>query len=353
MKAEDLIIQHFPRLKPDQRKALTKLGLSTISDLLYHFPARYEAAGPSGTISGVSAGADVTLYGTVRKPAARKAWKSRKPVGEAWLEDASGKIKMMWFGQPYIAKMLADGMVVKATGKIAGTGANKYLANPEIDKSPVPPDGIHDTLFAKGDTAVLSDDTLYAIYPESKGISSLWLLHAARKVFEAGVQNAIQDPIPAEILERYNLPILSSALVWMHVPRKLSDAQAARKRFAFEEVLALQLTSQMLRRQASQEKALPIDANENSLGEFVSSFPFPPTGAQLRTIEQVRVDFERGQPMRRLLEGDVGSGKTAVAASTAYMVATSSPPGRKSGTLQVAYMCPTEILAKQHFSTFV
>ena len=353
MKASDPIVLHFPRLKPDQRKALEKLGLRTVQDLLYHFPARYEAAGPTGTIANVSAGNEVTLYGTVRKPVAKKAWKSKKPIGEAWLEDASGKIKMMWFGQPYIAKMLTDGMVVKATGKIAGTGASAYLANPEIDKSPVPPEGIHDTLFTKGDSTAVSDDTLYAIYPESKGISSLWLLHACRKVFETGIQNEIEDPIPAEILERYNLPFLSSALVWMHVPRKLADAQAARKRFAFEEVLALQLTSQMLRRQASQEKALPIDANEKSLGEFVSSFPFPPTGAQLRTIEQVRVDFERGKPMRRLLEGDVGSGKTAVAAATAYMVATSSPPGRKSGTLQVAYMCPTEILAKQHFSTFV
>ena len=353
MKAQDPIILHFPRLRPDQRKALEKLGLRTIQDLLYHFPARYEAAGPSGTIAGVSTGAEVTLYGTVRKPVAKKAWKSKKPIGEAWLEDASGKIKMMWFGQPYMAKMLSDGMVVKATGKIAGTGAKAYLANPEIDKSPVPPEGIHDTLFQKGDSVAVSDDTLYAIYPESKGISSLWILHACRKVFETGIQNEIEDPIPSEILARYNLPVLSSALVWMHVPRKLADAQAARKRFAFEEVLALQLTSQMLRRAALQEKALPIDASEAPLKEFISSFPFPPTGAQLRTIEQVRADFERGHPMRRLLEGDVGSGKTAVAAATAYMVATSTPPGRRSGTLQVAYMCPTEILAKQHFSTFV
>lgn len=353
MKASDPIILHFSRLKPDQRKALEKLGLTTIQDLLYHFPARYEAAGPSGTIAGVSSGNDVTLYGTVRKPVAKKAWKSKKPIGEAWLEDASGKIKMMWFGQPYMAKMLTDGMVVKATGKIAGTGAKAYLANPEIDKSPVPPEGIHDTLFQKGDSAAVSDDTLYAIYPESKGISSLWLLHACRKVFETGVQNDIEDPIPADMLARYNLPVLSSALVWMHVPRKLADAQAARKRFAFQEVLALQLTSQMIRRATLEEKALAIDVREAPLQEFISSFPFPPTGAQKRTIEQVRTDFERGHPMRRLLEGDVGSGKTAVAAATAYMVATSTPPGRRSGTLQVAYMCPTEILAKQHFSTFV
>ncbi len=352
MKPSDPIQLHFPRLKADQKKALEKLGIRTIRDLIYHFPARYEAAGPTGTIAGASAGTEVTLYGTVRKPEARKAWKSKRPIAEAWLEDASGKIKMMWFSQPYMAKMLADGMVVKATGKIAGTGSKVYLANPEIDKSPVPPEGIHDTLFASAGVTV-DEDTLYAIYPESKGISSLWLLHAMRRVFESGVQNTIVDPIPADMLARYNLPALGTALVWMHLPRKLPDAQAARKRFAFEEVLTLQLTSQMLRRQSEQEQALPINVDDKPLKEFIASFPFPPTGAQARSIEQIRTDFERGHPMRRLLEGDVGSGKTAVAASTAYMVATSTPPGRRSGTLQVAYMCPTEILAKQHFSTFV
>lgn len=353
MKAIDPLTLHFPRLKPDQKKALDKLGIKTIRDLIYHFPARYEQAGPSGTIAGASSGNDVTLYGTVRKPVAKKAWKSRKPIGEAWLEDASGKIKMMWFGQPYIAKMLTDGMVVKATGRIAGTGAKAYLANPEIDKSPVPPEGIHDTLFAKGEGVEGLDQSLYAIYPESKGVSSLWLLHACRKVFETGLHETLPDPIPSDILERYTLPTLATALVWIHLPRKQGDADAARKRFAFEEVLALQLTAQMRKRQALQENSLPINAETAPLDAFIASFPFPPTNAQKRCIESVRKDFEQGHPMRRLLEGDVGSGKTAVAAATAYMVATSTPPGRRSGTLQVAYMCPTEILAKQHFSTFV
>ncbi len=347
----DPIEKHFTRLKPDQKKALEKLGVRTIRDLLYHFPARYEAAGPTGTIAGVTPGSEVTLYGTIRKPEARKAWKSRRPMAEAWLEDASGKIKLMWFSQPYMAKMLADGMVVKATGKVAGTAEKPYVTNPEIDRSPVPPEDVHDTLFAA--STFEDTDTLFAIYPESKGVSSLWFLHALRKVFESRVHETIEDPIPLEILERYNLPSLGSALVWIHAPRKLPDAQAARKRFAFEEVFAIQLTTQQRRLAAVKERALPVAVDRTTLASFVSSFPFPPTDAQHRAIESVIADFEKAHPMRRLLEGDVGSGKTAVAAATAYMVATSRPPGRKSGTLQVAYMCPTEILAKQHFSTFV
>lgn len=351
MQPGDPIEKHFPRLKPDQKKALTKLGIDTVRDLLYHFPARYESAGPTGTIAGAQTGTDVTLYGTIRKPETRKAWKSRRPIAEAWLEDASGRIKLMWFNQPYIAKTLADGMVVKATGKVTGEGTKRYLANPEIDRTPVTSEDVHDTLFT--DAGGEAEHTLYAIYPESKGISSLWFLHAQKRLFEGRLHEVAQDPIPKEILERYKLPTLATALVWMHAPKKLEDAQVARKRFAFEEVFAIQLGMQREKLTAVKEKALSVEVDRGSLNDFIASFPFPPTAAQSRSIESVVLDFEQSHPMRRLLEGDVGSGKTAVAASTAYMVATSRPPGRKSGTLQVAYMCPTEILAKQHFSTFV
>ena len=351
MTVEDTIESHFTRLRPEQKRALHKLGIRTIRNLLYHFPARYESSGEVGTIAGVSAGAEVTLYGTVRKPDIRKTWKSRRPVAEAWLEDASGKIKMMWFSQPYIAKTLHDGMVVKVSGRVGGTGAKIYLANPEIDKSPIAPEAVHDTLFAAG--TELESEALYPIYSESQGISSLWFLHALKRVFEAKAHEHLDDPIPKEVLARYNLPSLSSALVFMHAPQKLSDSTAARKRFAFEEIFALQIVMQQRRRVLLSEKALPVTVDREALTSFIASFPFPATAAQTRAIETIVTDFEKTHPMLRLLEGDVGSGKTAVAAATAYLVATSTPSGRVAGTLQVAYLCPTEILAKQHFSTFV
>jgi len=354
MRANDLLTTHFTRLKPDQKSALKRLGIETIRDLLYHFPARYEAAGPTGTVANVAPGSDVTLYGTIRKPDTRKAWKSRRPLAEAWLEDSSGRIKLMWFNQPYIAKTLADGMVAKASGRIAGTGNKMYLANPEIDRSPISPEDVHDSLFTKTDSGTpIVEDALFAIYPESKGVSSLWFLHAMKRIFAAGVHETIEDPVPEDILKRYKLPGLSTALVYLHAPKKEADAQVAKKRFAFEEIFGLQLALARERAHAVQEKALPVHVDRKSLKDFIGSFPFPSTKAQMRAIEHIVSDFEKMHPMRRLLEGDVGSGKTAVAAATAYLVATSTPPGRASGTLQVAYMCPTEILAKQHFSTFV
>lgn len=355
MHPEDTVDRHFPRLKPDQKRALTKLGIRTIRDLLYHFPARYENAGPTGTITGVEAGSEVTLYGTVRKPDIRKTWKSRRPIAEAWLEDASGKIKMMWFSQPYIAKTLHDGMVVKVSGRVAGEGAKIYLANPEIDKSAVEPEDIHNSLFRTGISQddILGNEPLHPVYSESRGVSSLWITHAIRKVFEAKAHEQMVDPIPSDILAHYNLPSLSSALVFIHAPQKLPDAEAARKRFAFEEVFALQIVMQQRRRALLREEALPVAVDRGALKDFIASFPFPATAAQFNAIEAITADFEKTHPMLRLLEGDVGSGKTAVAAATAYLVATSTPKGRIAGTLQVAYLCPTEILAKQHFSTFV
>jgi len=365
MHEQDPIEKHFTRLKPDQKKALARLGIRTIGDLLRHYPSRYEASGPTGTIAGAKTGTEVTLYGTVRKPDVRKAWKSRRPIAEAWLEDASGRMKMMWFNQPYIAKTLHDGMVVRVTGRVSGEDAKAYLANPAIDRSGVEPGEVHQSLFVS-DPDAPEGAGMFPVYSESRGISSLWLQHALKRVLESGIQDKLPDPIPVSILEKYNLPTLATALVWIHMPKKQGDADAARKRFAFEEVFGIQLGMAERKRASERERALPVVVDRRVLGDFVASFPFPATGAQERAIESIITDFEKLHPMTRLLEGDVGSGKTAVAAATAYMVAMSRPlvkdalPGaagilkrRQAGNLQVAYMCPTEILAKQHFSTFV
>ena len=342
MHPEDAVDKHFARLRPEQKRALAKLGIRTIRDLLYHVPSRYEQSGPSTTIASIGPGAQVSLYGTIRKPEAKKSWKSRRPMGQAILEDASGKITLMWFNQPYIAKSLADGMVVKVTGTVTGAATKPYIANPEIDRSPIDPEQAHDSLFALGGEHV---ETLYPIYPESQGVSSLWFLHALKKVFEARAHEEIVDPVPTDILARYKLPTLGAALVFIHSPKRQEDAAVAKKRFAFEEIFALQLALARRREQALAERALPVAVDRAALADFVASFPFPATGAQARAIEAIVADFEQAHPMLRLLEGDVGSGKTAVAAATSYLVAHSN--------LQTAYLCPTEILAKQHFSTFV
>jgi ATP-dependent DNA helicase RecG len=348
MKPNDALTAHF-RLTPPQVAALRKLGIATIHDLLYHLPARYDAGGDESPIAGLAAGSQATVFGRIEKLETRRSWKRRIPVGEAVIRDASGTIKVMWFHQPYLAKKFSEGMFVKAVGSVGGKEGKIYLANPHVERA----DPVEAKLFAQPISKDSEVQTLFAVYPESRGITSLWYRHAIERVFKSDVLDALEDPIPEDTLARYNLPPLQSALVWIHTPDTLKHAEAARKRFAFEEIFAMQVAQALERRENDAQSSFPIPNGASLAKKFLDSISFPPTGAQERAIRDILQDFGNQHPMARLLEGDVGSGKTLVAAATAYAVVNARPPGRQSGTLQVAYMAPTEILAGQHFQSFI
>lgn len=350
----DLIATHF-RLDEPHRRALTRLGLRTIENLLLHLPQRYEDISSIQSVGSLQKDQDAVVFGQLGGLKTRKSWKSRTPISEGWVEDGTARIKIMWFNQPYLAKMLQDGMYVKVAGKVTGSEGKLYLANPEVEKLDTLPIDRHDSIF--NNTAAL-DDTIYPVYRETKGVTSKWFFHTVQKCFAAGVLENITDPIPKEILERYNLPTLATALIWIHTPKKQDHAESARKRFAFEEVFYIQTAKAKERAAVTVSSSYVVKTDAVHLKTFTDRFPFPLTNAQKKAIADIMKDFAGVHPMSRLLEGDVGSGKTAVAATTAYAVATSRPPeglGRKIeyGNLQVAYMAPTEILAKQHFESFI
>ncbi len=347
MQADDLISEHF-RLAPVQVKALEKLRLESVRDLLYYFPARYGQVLPEKKITELLVGDQVTIYAQVVQAKVSKAWKKKIPMGEVMLEDQTGRIKAVWFHQPYLAKKVAPAHFARVSGKVAerklarhSGGGEKYLANPEIES--VSGLGNHETLFADENDAEIN--YLLPVYPETRGISSLWLHHAVKKVLKNNLQENLTDYLPAEIIRKYNLPKLATALVWIHSPRTESDSLAARKRFAFEEIFFIQLTRLRAKLNYQEQGAFVIKAEQKNLDEFITRFPFPLTGAQSKAIKQITEDFTKSAPMTRLLEGDVGSGKTAVAAVTAL--------GAVLAGGEVAYMAPTEILAKQHFESFI
>ncbi|MEZ4195411.1 MAG: hypothetical protein R3B53_03425 [Candidatus Paceibacterota bacterium] len=154
-----------------------------------------------------------------------------------------------------------------------------------------------------------------------------------QKCFSAGILDKLKDPIPEEILNRYNLPTLKTALQWIHTPKKAEHAESARKRFAFEEVFYIQTTKAKERAQVSVATSYQFNTDKEHIKAFTERFPFAMTGAQTKALTDILKDFGGKHPMSRLLEGDVGSGKTAVAASAAYAVATSRPPeGTKGST---------------------
>jgi len=354
MRPLDHLISHFCIDEP-HRKALKRLGLITVKDLLYHLPQRYEDITSIQSVESLVLGQEAVVFGQLGGLKTRKSWKSRTPISEGWVEDGTARVKIMWFNQPYIAKMLSDGMYVKVAGKVTGSESRLYLANPEVEKLDTLPIDRHDSIFKNTETL---DDTIYPIYRETKGVTSKWFFHTIQKCFGSGVLQSLSDPIPKAILERYNLPALDTALIWIHTPKKPEHAESARKRFAFEEVFYIQTAKAKERATVTAASSYIIETEDKHLKNFIDRFPFPLTAAQTKAIADIVADFKGQHPMSRLLEGDVGSGKTAVAATTAYAVATSRPPeGRDKkiefGALQVAYMAPTEILAKQHFESFI
>ena len=238
------ITDHF-RLIDTQKAALRKLGIKTLRDLLYHFPSRYDVGGDEAQIAGLVSGQEASIIGTLEKLETKKGWKSRIPMSEGYLRDSTGRIKLRWFNQPYIAKMYADGTLVKAVGKVSGSADKIYLANPQLQKisateaglfsQQISPEKKSSDLLSRprpqrpaGQT-IFSD--LFAVYPESRGISSLWFRSAIKKIFEQKIE--AEDPIPPAMLKKYNLPTLKTALVWIHTPKEAKQAEAARKRFAF------------------------------------------------------------------------------------------------------------------------
>ena len=394
----DILVAEYFRITAIQKIALKKLGVTTLEDLLYHFPVRYGDTAESRHIDTLSKGDTVVIFGKITGLKARKGFISKMSMANARVTDETGSIECVWFNQPYIAKMTPEGAFVRIEGKVSqkrnkkidtqdseaedaklfektnedtnqlpqsknetsGKDGTLYFSNPKIEVVDKIPLGVGDSLF--GDTGKIH--TLYPVYPESRGITSTWIYHALQKLFKSDIWDHMPECIPQDILEKYHLPSIKTACIWIHTPQKHDDALSARKRFAFEEIFTIQLGKQQARREFESHPSFKLENNLPHTMEFVRRFPFQATSAQTRAIETIVSDLSSDRAMSRLLEGDVGSGKTAVAAAAAYAVMTSkrvNPPtpdanphkAQPLGNNQIAYMCPTEILATQHFESFI
>ena len=319
------------RLNPRQKTALGKLGLKTIKDLLFYFPSRYENFSERKNIINLTEGDKTTVFGEVLEASLGKTWRKKMAVSEISLGDNTGIIKAVWFHQPYMAKIITVGDKVALTGKISRNKSGIFISNPDFEKI--------SRYEALGEGSMI-----LPVYPETSGITSRWLRFAVQKILNSLEENIV-DPIPEEILKKYHLPSLKSSLIFIHKPQKIKDAEAARKRLAFEEIFFIQLERLKQRKEREKHHSLKINFDQEELEKFLSSFPFKLTGAQKNAISAVAEDMRKNFPMSRLLEGDVGSGKTAVAIAAAYLAI--------SADYQVAYMAPTEILAGQHFQSFI
>ncbi len=358
MELHDKLEEKF-RLDVNQQKALRKLKLFSVADLLFHFPTRYSHISEIKPINQLVTGEYSTVYGRFWSPDIKRGYKSKILRAEGEVVDETGKIKVVWFNQAYIAKMIHSGQFVEFTGKVMESKRGKYMANPEFKKVDSMPIDIHDSLF-NFEKKKQSEIFGFPVYVETRGITSKWFYHTFLKIIKDETLNNVIDYIPKEILDKYHLPSLKTSLIWIHSPKNKKDAESARKRFAFEEVFCIQLERQHDKFEYRKNKSFQIKTEKKNVEEFLKMFPFNATNSQKKSIEVVLTDMAKTFPMSRLLEGDVGSGKTAVAATAAYAVINQKKPLDSargdlqiSKNLQVAYMAPTEILAAQHFESFI
>ena len=322
----DTPIGKLPRIDERYLKKFHKLGLVTVRNLLYHFPNRYDDFSRIIPIADLKLNETATIQGEVLKIDNTRTFKKRIVLTEALVKDPSGSIKVIWFNQPFLIKNIKQGKKISLSGKYTMGKDGPYLSNPNYELM----------TLGKVPTHTAS---LVPIYPETIGLGSRFLRYYIKLVLPTALQ--IKEFIPWDILKRQKLPNLQTALRNIHFPKNLKSAEEAKKRFAFEELFLLQLFVLKQRKKLQKENAFKIPFDKNLIQSFVKKLPFTLTNAQRKAAWEIIQDLAKSEPMNRLLQGDVGSGKTVVATMAALEAA-------KAG-YQVAFMAPTEILAQQHF----
>jgi ATP-dependent DNA helicase RecG len=324
-------IQQIPRIGPVYQKRLKKLGIKTVNDLIYHFPHRYEDFSNITEIAKIKAGEVCSIKGKILKIQNSKSWKRRLSITEAIIEDESGAIRAVWFNQFYLANTLKEGENVILSGKADWNKNGFSLSNP-----------VYEIISQEESFSPTHTGRIIPIYPETSGLSSRWLRYILKPLLSELVKE-IKDPLSQEITKENDLLPIKEAIWQIHYPDSLGKAKKARERFSFQELFLIELWVLRERMRLAQEKAPDFPLNLELIKRVVDSLPFKLTDSQRKSAWQILKDLERTRPMNRLLEGDVGSGKTVVAALAIINVV-------RSGH-QAVLMAPTEILAKQHFKT--
>lgn len=320
------------RIGPAYLARLNKnLKLKTVLDLIYHFPHRYEDFTAIKHIDELEPGATVTIQGAVLETRTTRTWKRKLFLTEADIEDESGTITALWYNQPYLATTLKQGIRVNLSGKIAKDGKKLFLQNP-----------VHEIIR---DNAQFFAHTgrLVPVYPETKGVSSRWLRYQMKHLIP--VIKTIPDFLPPLILKKHSFLGLARALKEIHFPTSFASVEQAKARLGFNELFLIQLFLASRKNNLKKESAPVIAFDQARIKNFVASLPFKLTEAQRIVAWEILRDIQKPHPMNRLLNGDVGAGKTVVAALATYQASARG--------FQSAFMAPTEVLSAQHFETFV
>jgi ATP-dependent DNA helicase RecG len=323
----DASITRLQTIGPAHAKKLQKLGVYTVNDLLYLFPRRYDDFSQLKTVSQLMYGEEVTVLLTVCEVFTRETRRAGLTVTSVVLADTTGTIQATFFNQPFLQKQFQTGRRIVVSGRVDKDLGHLVFKQPEWE--PLSKELLH--------TA-----RIVPVYPLTEGITNRWLRRLVHSVVEFWASK-VPDPMPEKIRADAQLPDLNTALREIHFPTTPEKMEHARRRLILDEFLAIQIGVLQQRRKWREQPGRALRVDDARVRDFLAQLPFKLTDAQDRVLKEILGDIQVTAPMSRLLQGDVGSGKTVVAASAMLMAVANGA--------QAALMAPTEILAEQHFKT--
>lgn len=314
---------------------LANLNLITVNDLINHFPFRYDDFSETVNIAEAELNQKVTLKGEIWS-IKNVYTRTRKIITQAIFNDGTNSINLTWFNQPYLAKSIKVGDKIQISGKLTKYNSKLSIVAPVWERM-----SSLDASLVESKKS-LHTGGLVPIYPETEGLTSRWLRTKISQILPK-VSLFIEDPLPETIKD--NMLNLKEAYSKIHFPENYDDVQKASERLSFDEIFWIQLKTLMVKSLwKNKESVDAFKIKDEDLNSFMKTLPFELTDAQNKVLQDILEDLKKGKPMNRLVQGEVGSGKTVVAAIAAYAA--------HLNNFKTLYMAPTEILAFQHASTF-
>ena len=313
---------------PSNAASLAKLGMQTLGDMLYYYPRRYDDYSQLKPIKNLFYGEQVTVLGTVQSVHTRPIRGGKASIVETIISDGTGGLRMSFFNQPWMANRYKPGDMISVSGKIDQYLGRLVMNNPDTESV---------------DVENLNTNRIVPVYSLTERITQKWLRRVMKQVVEYWAPNVV-DALPDSVRTSARLMTLGEALLQIHFPDSQEKLKAARERLGFDEIFYLQMGVLRQKRDWKSVEARRFSVPDEWLGARIASLPFALTSVQQSAVNDIRVDIDSGKPMNRLLQGDVGSGKTVVAALSASIIVNNGA--------QAAIMSPTSILAEQHYRSF-
>lgn len=329
-KTLDTPLRYLKGVGPKKAKIFNKAGINTVEDFLYYFPRRYEDRTKFTPIAQLNEGSLQTIKAEVLASGQRQSWRKRRfNILELAVGDDTGRISCIWFNQPYLRDYFQPGTILILYGRIERYGSRLQMAQPEFE-----------VVSGQGEEESLNIGRIIPIYSLLQGLTQRSIRRFIKEILEEYLSKT-NDFLPFDIRSRNNLLNLSKSLNQIHFPENLQLQKLAYERLSFEEFFLFQVLLALRKSKKKEKRGIAHKVNQQLVDSFISGLPFELTKAQKNCLKEIIADMASLEPMQRLLQGDVGSGKTVVAFIASFVAI--------QGGYQAALMVPTEILAKQHF----